>query len=319
MSVGNVLAVVTLPDATLQVFCSNLTLWQTSTGAWSDTSAFLPPQDDAGTEPNSWDTLAVCNNKDGIAQVWGSYLNLIATELNVVTRAKTSLASGAPWTGWGKFPRIPPTQIGDLCAALSASGEVQVFAQTNDTIVTCWERGANEETAYFGWDAFGTAPPYVGAGPRAVTLPDGRLQLWAATLEEQLITCEKESTHPGAAWTAWSSPMGDSIWSVDGRLGLDGNVHLWQVQADTWQVLTAAFPPTPPPTSINTWTPVALPAGTMDVRNLAVATLADGRLQIFVVTWNDTIPQQTFLYTQYQISGDNFASWSEWQQIAVLS
>jgi hypothetical protein len=317
------LATVTLPDGLIQVFQGGVTLWQTSATAWSAASIFQP----VNLLPNAgyFDTLAACRNADGVPQVWGAYGAGAApnSEPNLFARHKVSTAAGAGWTAWAKIPS-DPAYITGLSAARLADGHVQLFATVfppnagGGTLQTCWQSSPNAQT-YTAWELFSPGVPEDSpVGIRAfttITLADGRTQLWSVTAANQLLTCHKVTTAAGAPWSIWSlaSPKPanpDAI--IAGGLRPDGRVQLWWTAGNN-QLLTS-FQTSPPSTSLGAWTPVALPTGMTEAVELNVATLDDGRLQLFVVAQGGG---HSSLYTQYQTGVASNAPWSAWEALST--
>jgi hypothetical protein len=185
-------------------------------------------------------------------------------------------------------------------------------------------------------------------GVRAVTLPDGRLQLWALTgtgAQQEIVTSHKDTTHPGSVWSAWSTvaSSGGTLQMVAGALGTVANeillyiidppsgpriinnqrIYLFGITESDGLVM-ASFTPNPnaPSPSGVVWTPVALPSGLpagAQVIDLAVIPLTNGGIQVFILVNTGARNNPTLLYTQYRelayIGPREFISyfhWSDW-------
>jgi hypothetical protein len=304
------LSTVLLPSGDLQVFQGLETLWQTSPTAWTQASFFLPTT-------FTVNAIAACCNADGIPQVWvvGAYQN---ESLAIYTTHKSSTARGASWTALSELSSAPGA-VTDIFAARSASGRIQLFATVvaanvnSTTLKTTWQAGPNTYTSFEAWQDFSPTPPALSnsSGIRFVTLADGLLQLWSYSAADELLTCHKSGTEINAPWTAWEqvSPSPAGIRLISAGLGPNGQVQLWFTSPGV--PIFTAFQTNPPSTSIElgTW---ALPAEAKEVIELAVATLSDGRLQLFI--WA-TSQNSGSLYTQYQTGTSAGAMWSSWQKL----
>jgi hypothetical protein len=308
------LAVYTDTTGLVHVLLGPLMISQTTPTAWGSPSNFLP--DGFGVNAIAADT-----NKDGTPQVW-----VAGTPAGQqIPALYTTFKDSSDWTSLMKISGAPDN-IGDIYAARSVPGRIQLFATVpnasgeNASLVTTWQVGANPETSYENWGAFSPQPPTLSfAGVRSATLPDGRLQLWAVTADHQMITCYKLGSEPGAPWKPWEQALpsptqpGSSAVPYMLATGLDagGVEHLWCGDAN--DKLYTATQTEPPSTTISNWTEVALPGGmTADAYQIAVTTLSNGRLQIFAQV---TAANHSALYTRYQTSSTANAPWSSWEQV----
>ena len=313
----SLLAAVTLPNGDIQIFQGKMTRWQTSATAWSAASVFPPP---ANLGAGEYGALAACRNAAGDPVVWGWFASQTNGKPNLVVNSKKSLAAGAGWTGWAELPSSPSNLV-DLCAGLSANGKIQLFATAAQsaggalTLKTCWETSPNSQS-YTAWEDFSaTTPSLWASGVRAVNLPDGRLQLWAVTATHSLISCYKESTAPGAAWSPWAqvsetSGPAQPSYLIGVGAAPDG-VHLWATNSAnelvTSHVSQAAN--APPSTEHDAWLAAPMPSGTTIVTEIATAKRSDGKIQLFA--WASPAQGQGSLYTQGPAPG------SSWENIPI--
>jgi polysaccharide lyase-like protein len=144
-------------------------------------------------------------------------------------------------------------------------------------------------------------------------LPDGRLELWAALANGGLWTRWKVEPDPNAYWTLWSDFIAEvgalpaGVRQVAVAPLSDGRLELWAALADGGLWTTWKLDPDP---NAN-WSPWvdfvgevgALPAG---VRQVAVAPLPDGRLELWAVLANGA------LLTTWKLDPDPNANWSPW-------
>jgi hypothetical protein len=340
-----------LPDALLEavqiISVPNSAVWQTSAG-WTG-----GPAQFTSTE-TTYSAVAACSYADGFPRVFKSYgQHAVSLELTVAGTDQNT-----PYT-WQALPAVPPlsTQyanlaFADLCAAQLADGTAQVFGTVllegapAAVLISCYQATPNAVT-YQNWTQFNTPSPlWNNNGVRSVTLPDGRLQLWALAKngsQQEIVTCYKKTTQTGSAWSAWSTVASNSpaLQFIAGARGPTSNLllnhriyhntlgYLFGITEGTGQLLVASFSinaASPSPASLD-WTPMTsppgLPAGTK-VYDLATTTLPNGGIQLFIlVTANPYGPDTTpFLYTQYlepALPGlREYWTWSGWQALPTF-
>jgi hypothetical protein len=159
----------------------------------------------------------------------------------------------------------------------------------------------------------------VGALPAAVTeltvapLPDGRLELWAATANGQLFSTWKTTTDPNGNWSGWADfnaevgALPAAVTALTVAPLQDGRLELWASTANgglfsTWKLTTD------PNGDWAGWADFnaevgALPAA---VTALTVAPLSDGRLELWASTANGG------LFSTWKVNGDPNGNWSGW-------
>jgi hypothetical protein len=330
------LAVVTLPSGLLQIFVGEYTLWQTSATAWSPASVFLPT---VGAEPLQPSAIAAATNADGKPQVWASVAigSQVATD-PIYSTYKTSTAPGASWAAWSQFPAAP-SSVFDLGAGVAPPGRMQLFATVYEpatgplgdygtaSLKTTWEVSKDSETTWKPWEDLAPAPPPLSYSSGICVVRDrgDRLQLWTVTAStDALITCYKEGPEINAPWTAWTqasqSLAGAS--TLCGARRPDGSAQLWCV-APFESLLYTTVQASPPSAGIEPWElvpfPVGLSAGNAVsyVTETAVATLSDGRLQLFARAFSEPGigPSVPAVYTQYMTSTSSNAGWSDWEAV----
>jgi hypothetical protein len=330
------LAVVTLPSGLLQIFVGEYTLWQTSATAWSPASVFLPTVGPQSLQPSA---IAAASNADGRPQVWASAAvgNQVIAD-PIYSTYKTSTAPGAGWGAWSQFAAAP-SSVFDLGAGVGPPGRMQLFATVYEPatgplvgygtalLKTTWEVVKDSESTWEPWQDLAPATPPLSysSGICVVSDPGKRLQLWAVTAStDALITCYKEGPEINAPWTSWTqaSQLLAGASTLCGARRPDGRVQLWCV-APFWEFLYTTIQASPPSAGIEPWElvpfPVGVPAGNAVsyVTETAVATLSDGRLQLFVTALAEPGigPSVGAVYTQYMTSTSSSAGWSEWEAV----
>jgi hypothetical protein len=310
---------------------ANSAIWQTN-GGWTGGPAEFTTEADGV----NYTAVAACNVGGGDPCVFLTYPTTVQC-----------MSFGSPGTDFGAAPAPPDdwtpivaAGMGyalDLCAAQLPDGAVQVFAvmQGQPALQTCWQ--SNPGLPAFTPHEFNNmtefSPTLTGLsngnfGVRAVTLPDGQLQLWALTgtgAQQEIVTSHKDTTHPGSAWSAWSTvaSSGGTLQMVAGALGTVANeillyiidppsgpriinnqrIYLFGITESDGLVM-ASFTPNPnaPSPSGVVWTPVALPSGLpagAQVIDLAVIPLTNGGIQVFILVNTGARNNPTLLYTQY--------------------
>jgi hypothetical protein len=237
-----------LPDKRVQfcVSCVNATT-DPSSGRASLGGFLDPPPSSAPVT-----SLAAAPLPDGRLQLWAA-----TTDGGLFTTWKTTTDPDAAWADWTAFTlggTGPTTPVTSLTAAPLPDGRLQLWVGTTLTtggLFTTWESSTDPSAGWADWTAF--AP---GGGPTAAVtsliaapLPDGRLQLWAASTDGGLFTTWKSSTDPNALWAAWSAfrlggdKPADAITSLTAAPLPDGRLQLWAVTTDgglftTWKTST---------------------------------------------------------------------------------
>jgi hypothetical protein len=331
------IAAFAFPDGTLELaqtaFYPNSAIWQTSTGWTGGPTQFT---NDGHDYP-----IAACNVAGGDPCVFMAGVGAASGDVAYPSTVQylTFAQPGTDSSGASQWQEItlPLGNVFDLSAAQLPDGTVQVFAlMSTDTVaptapalMSCSQStpGLPSETTHAFNAMSPFEPPLPGApwggiGPRAVTLPDGRPQLWCLTSsgtqngtqqpQPEIVTCHKTTTHAGSPWSAWSTvtSSGPNLQMIAGALGPVVNEILFFGHFDpftgTWvsshiqriylfgitdggaELVMASFTPntTAPSPSGIVWTTVSLPSGIPSgtlITDLAVIPLANGGIQVFIL------------------------------------
>jgi len=343
----------------------NSAIWKTGAG-WTTPAQFTNDGDPG--------VIAACNPAGGDPCVFivgtGPATGGVAAPSTVSYLTLTQPGTDASGAEQWQDINLPPGGVFDLCAAELPDGTVQVFAlealQTSTVLMSCWQSTAGQPSptkhAFNTMTPFEPAlpgQPWANMGVRVVTLPDGRLQLWGLTTSgpfeqaQQIVTCYKTTTEPGAAWSNWSTvaSSGPNLSLIAGALGPVANeilllgffdpitgtwtpshmqrIYLFGV-VDGGGLVMASITPnatTPSPSGI-VWTPVTLPPGLTTVGDLAVIPLANGGIQVFVLSSEPlNSSNQAIVYTQSlklaelgpTFSGLRYWTWSDWEDLLVYA
>jgi hypothetical protein len=180
------------------------------------------------------------------------------------------------------------------------------------TFVACWtdrRGGATEEIWAARLVLFADGAHEIAVAP----LSDQRLEVWATDGHGGLFTTWKLATDPDANWSGWPDflaevgPIAAGVRDVavaplsDGRLELwvgDGDGGLWT----TWKLTTD------PNANWSGWSDFLAEVGPIaaGVRDVAVAPLSDGRLELWVGDGDGG------LWTTWKLTTDPNANWSGW-------
>jgi hypothetical protein len=234
---------------------------------------------------------------------------------------KTTADANASWTRWSDFfaevGGLPGGARG-LAVGRLPDKRLQLWAvDGNGGLWSCWKVTTDPSAGWTRWSNFLAAVGGLPVGARQVAvapLSDGRLQLWVVDANGGLWSSWKHTTDPNSGWTGWNNflagvgplPAGARDICVgplpDGRLQVwvsDANGGLWSC----WKITTDA--------SAN-WTQWSdffagvggLPGG---ARKLAVAPLADGRLQFWAADGSGG------LWSCWKMTTDPNAGWTGWR------
>jgi hypothetical protein len=330
---------------------ANSAIWQTN-GGWTGGPAEFTTEADGV----NYTAVAACNVLGGDPCVFLTYPTTVQY-LEFGSPGTDSDGAPAPPYAWRPIVVAGDGYALDLCAAQLPDGSVQVFAVTQGqpALQTCWQ--ANPGPPGFTPHEFNNmtefSPTLTGLsngnfGVRAVTLPDGRLQLWALTgtgAQQEIVTSHKETTQSGSAWSAWSpvASSGGTLQLLAGASGTVANeilifiidplsgreiinnarIYLFGI-TESGSLVMASFTPnttTPSPSGV-VWTPVALPSGMpagAQVIDLAVIPLTNGGIQVFILVNTGARNSPTLLYTQYLVLAHigtreflSYFHWSDW-------
>jgi hypothetical protein len=314
-----------LSDGRLQLWVtypSILSAWQVSldpAAAWTPLDAFTP-------SPGEATDVGAGHSPDGRAQLWAlGYDNVLRTTWKITS------APDAGWMPWESFldkPYVGAPVVGQL-----SDGRMQIWVSDRDfAIWTTWKVSTEPNAPWSGWTQF--SPANLGGVIADGNLSDSRPQLWARVITKSgqgfessgtLMSCWKVATDPDSIWSPWQIPFApvlttaaggptDAFGCTAGQLS-DGSLQLWAVTSDgvlhsTWKDSTA------PDAAWTAWqTPFVPDPGS--VVDLTVGRLADGRLQLWVMT-TPAANGAVQILTSLKASTDPTASWTPWTTIATV-
>ena len=153
----------------------------------------------------------------------------------------------------------------------------------------------------------------VAIGP----LNDGRLELWASS-PGALLTTWKSTTNSRSAWVPWQDFAADAG-AIAGRAQdiavaplSDGRLELWVIDGagglfSSWKV------DTDPNANWTPWADFAADAGPLanGARQVAVAPLSDGRLELWVIDGAGG------LFSSWKVDTDPNANWTPWADFTL--
>ena len=198
-----------------------------------------------------------------------------------------------------------------------SDGRLEFWSTTaQGGLFTTWKLTTDPNADWAGWTDFLAE---VGALPGAVTavavapLPDGRLELWAATAQGGLFSTWKLTTDPNADWAPWFDflayrgglPAG--VQQVAMAPLPDGRLEAWVVTANgglfsTWKL------DTDPNADWASWSDFLAEVGPLPraVTDVAVAPLSDRRLELWASI------AQGGIFTTWKLTTDPNADWADW-------
>jgi hypothetical protein len=249
----------------------------------------------------------------------GAGLNLFSSRATVSLRRITVLGAGlvvqALLSDLQGAPAV--SSVSMLAAAPLADGRLELWAVTAaDGLSSTWKLTTDSRSDWAPWFDF---LAYRGALPAAVRevamapLSDGRLQSWVVTATGGVFCTWKETTDPDSEWASWfdflayrGALTGTARQIALGRLS-DGRLESFVVTQEggvftTWQVgadPNAEWAP---------WADFLAEAGAVagGVRQVAVAPLPDGRLELWAVT------QSGGILSSWKETPDPNANWAQW-------
>lgn len=259
--------------------------------------------------------LAVAPLSDGRLQVWA-----IDEAGGVLSSRKVAVDANTDWTDLSDFlPEVGPLPMAatHIAAAALSDGRLELWVTlANGQLFTAWQIVTDADVAWSGWSDFlaevGPIPEGV-AHVAVARLPDGRLQLWAATSEGDLLTTWKTQTNANANWSVWSSflaevgPITTGVAHVAVAPLPDGRLELWATSTDgglftTWKTQTNPNAPW------SAWSNFLSEVGPLPttVARVAVAPLQDKRLQLW------TAGTAGGVFTTWKTDTDPNANWTGW-------
>ncbi len=144
-------------------------------------------------------------------------------------------------------------------------------------------------------------------------LSDGRLELWAGNAQGGLFTSWKLTSDPDADWAGWSDflaevgPIPGGVASVAVAPLTDGRLELW-LSTTQGGLFTSWKLTTDPNADWSGWSDFLAEVGPVPggVASIAVAPLADGRLELWAVT------TQGGLFSTWKLTTDPNSNWAPW-------
>lgn len=211
----------------------------------------------------------------------------------------------------------PPFAAQRLAVAPLPDRRLQLWATDgNGGVSSTWKLSTAASSAWAFWtDFLGEVGP-VNTGAQqlaAAPLPDGRLQLWVADGGGGLQSTWKKSADPNADWSGWADFLSE-VGAVSGGVTQvaaaplpDGRLELWAVDR-TGGLLTTWKETTDPDANWTAWSDFLHETGPVPegVHQVAVATLPDGRLELWVVD------KRGGIRTSWKTTPDPDATWSQW-------
>jgi hypothetical protein len=254
-------------------------------------------------------TIAVAKLSDGRLQFWTGISPFMSAW-------QTSFEPKGAWTPLSPF--APGAE--SAAAGHSPDGRVQVWVSVSGRLQSTWKTSCDPDS---GWIAPWQAPFEPDPGPindiAVGQLSDGRMQAFATSSDNRLLTTWKTSCQPNSPWAAWQAFSPDPG-PVNGQGGVGGHMlaaeqlpdsrlQLWFVDftgvsgegrlKTSWK--TSCDPRSP-------WSPPqAFEPDPGTVICVAAGQLSDGRLQLWVV------PLGGHLQTTWKASRGPNSSWVPWQ------
>jgi hypothetical protein len=312
-----------LPDGRLELWTVDAaggvaSTWKTSTDAtarWAPWEDFLA---EVGALPAAARQVAVAPLPDGRLELWA-----VDAAGGVSTTWKLTTQPNANWAPWGDFlAEVGALPVGarQVAAARLPDGRLELWAvDAAGGVSTTWKLTTQPNASWAPWSDFLAEVGALPSGARQVAvaaLPDARLELWAVDEAGGLFTTWKLTTAPNASWAPWEDfqaevgalPAAAQQAAVT-RLP-DGRLELWAVDAEdglstTWKLTTQ------PNASWAPWEDFLGEVGAIaaGVKDVAVAPLADGRLELWAADGDGSL-----LSTHKATTRPN-AGWTPWSTL----
>lgn len=174
------------------------TMWKVNedpNAAWSSWTQF--------SAPGKAQAIRAAALTDRRPQLWS------VTDAGLFSTWKLSKDPNAQWTGWGPFP-APPGFIRSIATMSLTDGRPQLLADTDAGLFSTWKVSKDPNAQWSGWSQFVQPPGSIINSIGAMSLSDGRIQLWAET-DAGLFSLWKLRQDPNSAWSSWmgtSRPAG---------------------------------------------------------------------------------------------------------------
>lgn len=330
-----------LPDGRLQLwavagdgglYSTRRNRTEPENSAWEPWSNFLGevgalPQ---GVVPQQ---VAAAPLSDGRLQLWA-----VSGQGGLYSTWQLNTDPNATWAGpWhdflreiGTLPRGAPQQV---AAARLSDGRLQLWAIDGDGGLYSTRKSSSDPNARWEpWSDFlGEVGALPGVRPQQVVtarLPDGRLQLWATDPNNVFYRTWQLSIDPASRWAPWHN-FRDEVGPLSGPVPQqmivaplsDGRLQLWIFDNysglnRTWQLSTDPNKPDWAPWRDFFGEVGELPGefAARSPRQMAVATLPDGRQQLWVVNGFDQI------YSTVMVDTDpKSGRWAPWRDFTALA
>jgi hypothetical protein len=236
------------------------------------------------------------------------------------------------WFSWETFPgppgleTFPPTAI--LGLGQLADGRMQLWTiDQNGVVWTTWKVSREPDAAWTSWTKFNPAMQ-AGGFVAASNLSDGRLEVWSCAgvglqgggYEDTsvVMNCKQILAGHSVAWSAWQNPFipelaGGAFRFAAGRLS-DRRLQLFALNngpmQSTLQISANAN------AGWADWEPFVPDPG--PVWNVAAGQLADGRLQVWVMTEPGPPDGTTQILTSQKATTNPDSPWTDWVSIGTL-
>jgi hypothetical protein len=221
---------------------------------------------------------------------------------------------GVEWTRWQGFGRLDGGTFSPATYQRHAEGSLEAAVLARDAEV--WRRWQTDTDAWSEWSSL-EAPPGEGFlhGLALTQNDDGRLEVFVGTGDHRAWHRWQLSEGSKADWSGWSPfglPDGDVVGPVvlgrivTGHLAAfapanrpGAEVHIWH----RWQLAT-------PGGGWSRWTSLGRPPGGPEPGSPVVASNADGRLEVFLVTGDGVV------WHRWQRRADDPESWEQpWHEL----
>jgi acylphosphatase len=291
------------------------TAWKVSlnpNAAWSSIVSLGNP----GNPLNAVFAVSVGNLPDGRMQVFVSGNGAIYT----IYKLTTSLNSA--WSNWTSLGS-PGSELAFFGPSVGylPDGRMQIFAMGNDrNLYSIYKLTTNPNSAWSGWTNLGNIGSAVGNTIAVGRLEDSRMQIFITGFDDtthnlgSIYTKYKLTTDPNSAWSNWTS-LGSPGGSYSGDVSVgylpDGRMQIF-ICASDGTVHTAYKLTTVPTSDWSGWTSlgnIGTGIGSVYFAGVTVGNLPDGRMQIFVMGYDENV------YTKWKLATDPSSGWSGWANL----
>ena len=268
--------------------------WQLSpNGSWSDWANLGAP-----ASMQFLGGSAVAGNADGRLEAFGR-VGLMSS--GAVWHIWQTTAGGA-WSAWDNLDGdIGPHS---LTVGQNQDGRLEVFAvNTQGALHHIWQ--VSPGAGWSSWSSLGSPAGLEVSQQLAVGRnQDGRLELFAGAIDGALWHIWQ--TAPNGGWSTWDrlgAPGGGALAELAVGINQDGRMEVFATGQNTlWHIWQ-----TTPNGGWGTWSGLGAPSGVSGIASPAVATNADGRLEVFVFAPGDGV------WHMWQTTAN--AGWSSWSSL----